>query len=211
MTNLLAERNENDAAIRGCSLLARYRAYHSPQRRGDVEAEIYRHLVEGRIVILDLSVGTLLVRNTMAERIAAYIFRASMGAFHGGTRPPNIIMYIEEAHNLIGRDNDLDTTWPRLAKEGAKAQIAFVYATQEPSSIHPNIMANTENWFVTHLNNDDELWALGKFYDFADFAPSLKRAQDVGFARVKTLSSPFVVPTQIDRFDPAEISRLIAR
>ncbi|MEN9115092.1 ATPase, partial [Xanthomonas perforans] len=119
--------------------------------------------------------------------------------------PQNVVLYVEEAHNLIGKKSELTATWPRIAKEGAKAKIAFVYATQEPSSVHPNILANTENWFVTHLNNDDELRTLGKFYDFGDFLPSLKSAQDVGFARIKTLSAPFVIPTQINRFTPEQV------
>jgi DNA helicase HerA-like ATPase len=125
-----------------------------------------------------------------------------MKYFVKGKQPPNIVVYTEESHNLIGKDLELDETWPRLAKEGAKYNIAMVYATQEVSSVHPNILANTENWFITHLNNEREIKELARFYDFDDFSSSLIRAQDVGFARVKTLSGPFVIPTQIDEFDP---------
>ncbi|AVW93885.1 DUF87 domain-containing protein [Vibrio parahaemolyticus] len=206
LINLIVGKNETDMPIRVKSYLGPIAEYHSINRDGEVEAEIYDLLLEGKIVILDLSVGSEMVRKAMAMRIARHILSNSMGRFHKNEKLPNIVIYVEEAHNLIGRKDDLIGVWPRIAKEGAKAKIAFVYATQEPSSIHPNILANTENWFVTHLNNEDELRSLGKFYDFSDFHDSLKTAQDVGFARIKTLSSPFVVPTQINRFTPKELA-----
>ncbi len=207
--NIMVRKNSSDRDFGGYRAITNYKVYHSNRRSSDVTQEVVRHLDEGKIVILDLSVGPVEIRTVLSERIARQIFERQMNDMHEGKTPKNIVLYVEEAHNIIGKKADLTNTWPRIAKEGAKARIAFVYATQEPSSVHPNILANTENWFVTHLNNDDELKTLGKFYDFSDFISSLKAAQDVGFARIKTLSSPFVIPTQINRFSPDEIKQRI--
>lgn len=205
LLNLLAQRSDTDTYIRGMKVFTRFSQYHSPKGSDDVAADVYAELERGKIVILDLSVGMPSIRQDMAERIAKRLFESSMNMFTEGGDPPQMVMYVEEAHNLIGKNSELDQTWPRIAKEGAKFKIALVYATQEPSSVHPNILANTENWFVTHLNNDDEINAISKFYDFSDFGKSLKKAQDVGFARIKTLSASFVVPTQVKLFDPKAV------
>ncbi len=208
LLNMIAQRR-GTGYISGHRILVDALRYHSPRRMRDVAEEVYDHLAEGKVVILDLSVGDARIRENISKQIAQTIFRNSMGYFVRGETPPNIIVYIEEAHNLIGRGMDLTETWPRMAKEGAKYRIGLVYATQEVTSMHPNILANTENWFITHLNNVREVKELAQFYDFGDFAQSLIRAQDVGFSRVKTLSSPFVIPVQIDKFDPeAERQRI---
>lgn len=208
--NVLVNESSGGTYIRGYRQLQEYVQYHSNTRQGDVVQEILGFLYEGRIVILDLSAGPVSIRKTLSDRVADAVFNRQFETLHRGEQPMNVVLYVEEAHNQIGKNDRLTDLWPRIAKEGAKARIAFVYATQEPSSVHPNILANTENWFVTHLNNDDELKTLGKFYDFSDFISSLKAAQDVGFARIKTLSSPFVIPTQINRFTPATIIQQIA-
>lgn len=200
--DMIAQKRGAGSFISGHRILADAVKYHSPRRSQDVADEIYAHLEQGRIVILDLSVGDARIREKISTQIARTIFNKSMQYFVEARTPPNIVVYIEEAHNLIGRKMELHETWPRLAKEGAKYQIALVYATQEVSSMHPNILANTENWFITHLNNLHEIKELAQFYDFEDFSRSLLRAQDVGFARVKTLSGPFVIPVQINKFDP---------
>ena len=210
LLNMLARQRSSGQPIGGYRAIVAYTAYHSAHRSQDVTEEILAHLDSGKIVILDLSVGPIEIREVLSERIARQLFERQMLKLNSGEVPQNVVLYVEEAHNLIGRKAELTTTWPRIAKEGAKARIAFVYATQEPSSVHPNILANTENWFVTHLNNDDELKTLGKFYDFSDFLPSLKAAQDVGFARIKTLSAPFVIPTQINRFTPEVLRQELA-
>lgn len=211
LLDMITQKRGANSYISGHRILVDSIRYHSPRRTVDVAQEIYDHLKNGKIVILDLSVGDARIREKVSTQIALRIFQNSMNYFVNGQTPPNIAVYIEEAHNLIGKKMDLTETWPRLAKEGAKYRISLVYATQEVSSMHPNILANTENWFITHLNNLREIKELAQFYDFDDFSDSLIRAQDVGFARVKTLSGPYVIPVQIDKFDPeAEIARVAA-
>lgn len=204
--NMMTNKNANDAYINGYKVLTSARKFHSPRRAQEVGDEIYEHLKNGKVVILDLSVGDPALREKISRQIASDVLNKSMNTFVEGKNPPNIVVYIEEAHNLLGKELDLTETWPRLAKEGAKYRIALVYATQEVSSVHPNILSNTENWFISHLNNEREIRELARFYDFSDFSRSLIRAQDVGFARIKTLSSPFVVPVQIDKFDPDTVA-----
>ena len=111
-------------------------------------------------------------------------------------------MYFEEAHNLFPKkeDKDLSQIYNRIAKEGAKLRLGLIYATQEVSSISANVLKNTQNWFVSHLNNRDELREVEKYYDFEDFADSLRQTSDRGFIRMKTYSNSFIVPVQIDRF-----------
>jgi len=184
------------------------KAWHSPSGSDNVPRDVYQELVNGKVVIVDLSVGTESTRKSKSEAIAKYLLGRALDSMANEQEPPIIMLYVEEAHNLIGKDNDLDTTWPRLAKEGAAMNIGMVYCTQEPSSVHPNILANTENFFVTHLNNEHEVKTIGAYYDFLDFKDLIKNAQDVGFSRIKTLSSNFVVPTQILRFTPADVKKI---
>ncbi len=169
------------------------------------DVEIIEALRLGKIVIIDLSQGDPNIQQLYSERICRRIFADSMNRFIHNSPNNFVQFYFEEAHNLFPKkdDKDLSQIYNRLAKEGAKLNLGLIYATQEVSSISGNILKNTQNWFIAHLNNDDELKELKKYYDFGDFAESLIRfsaSSDKGFVRMKTYSNPFVVPVQIDRF-----------
>jgi len=179
--------------------------YHTHTSKEPFEKEILKSLRQGKIIIIDLSQGDEEIQKVYSERICEYIFNNSMRRFTR-LKPNNFIQfYFEEAHNLFPKkeDKDLSQIYNRIAKEGAKLNLGMIYATQEVSSISSNILKNTQNWFIAHLNNEDELKEIKKFYDFADFIESLKRfsvESDKGFVRMKILSNPFVIPVQIDKF-----------
>lgn len=190
---------------------------HSPSVLADYADEIVDELIDGKLVIVDQSIGSEEEVRHTTERIVRSLFNRQKQVFanpprgqngdllrgdYGGILPPpDVIVYVEEAHNLIpAHDPKLDSIWARVAKEGSKYRIGLVYSTQEPSSILPNILKNTDNWFVAHLNNSDETRELRKYYDFDMFVDQILRASDTGFLRMRCLSNPYIVPVQIDKF-----------
>jgi hypothetical protein len=192
----------------GMRLISRLNEYHSPISTSDYANDIVADLREGRLVIVDQSTGDPDMNKAAGERLMWRVFNRQREDFIHPYRddtgailpPPDIIVYVEEAHNLLPAKEDLTTVWSRVAKEGSKFRIGLAYATQEPSSIQGNILKNTDNWFVAHLNNADELRELKKYYDFEDFSQQILTVPEPGFLRMRTLSNPYTVPVQVDRF-----------
>ena len=195
---------------RGLSIIQNTRQWHGLDSSTDYADDIVNHIRVGRLVIFDQALGDPNMNERAAARIMQRIFVAQQQAFVSPEtddndeikKPPPVIIYVEEAHTLLPKGSEIDTTniWARVAKEGAKFNIGLVYSTQEPSSIQTNILKNTENWFIAHLNNTDETRQLSKYNDFADFTDSITKVNETGFLRVRTLSSPYTLPVQIRKF-----------
>ncbi|MGW4324212.1 ATP-binding protein [Streptomyces sp. NPDC004684] len=190
------------------SAIRTIRPFHGPESAGDVAELLWQDMVAGRLSIVDLSSGNELVAKVMSERIVTHLLNKAGERFREDADPLEMQIVVEEAHNLFergGRDV-ADDPWVRLSKEAAKYKMGLIYATQEVTSVDKRILSNTSNWLVAHLNSDHETRELSHYYDFKVWAPSIIRAEDVGFVRMKTYSGKYIVPAQIAKFDHSMVN-----
>lgn len=185
---------------------------HDPNTASDFADAVVDDLRNGKLVIIDQSGADEEQNRNAAERVMWRIFRSQENAFKtrltsgealSESIAGHIIVYIEEAHNLLPRANardNLKTVWARAAKEGSKLNIGMVLATQAPSSVMPEILSETDNWILAYLNSENERRVIAGYMDFADFLDQIGKVSEQGFVRVKTLSQAYTVPVQLAKF-----------
>ncbi len=180
--------------------------YHSPSASDDYAPKVYSDLVDGKIVIVDLSRGSEGVLQFASERIINHLLAKAAERFRAGLAPHRMQLFLEEAQRLFDRAKfaeklaDRDP-YVRLAREAGKYKIGMIYSTQQVSSVEPDVLDNTANWIVAHLNSEAEVKLLRGRYEFDRFAEQILRAEDVGFVRIKTQSSRYIIPVQVRLFD----------
>ena len=183
---------------------------HDAAAPNDFAANVIEDLCAGKLVVVDQSTGDPKQNEKAAERIMWRVFRKQQESFRnaaGGTASTSdlghILVYVEEAHNLLPRASAADklsTVWARAAKEGSKMNIGMVLSTQAPSSIMPEILSETDNWILAYLNSRNERNVISGYMDFEDFLDQIGQVSEPGFVRLRTLSLAYTVPVQFDHF-----------
>jgi DNA helicase HerA-like ATPase len=198
----LLEVLENKNSWTGHNYIRPFNKYHSPLG-SSVFKEISDHIRDGRSVFIDLSQGNEAVRRNMVDRICRDVFNTQNRDFNSenGVGDRFVMLHFEEAHRLFRADDkDLNSIYNLLAKEGAKLNIAMVYSTQSMTTISPDLLKNTDNFLIAHLDDDRETREVARKYAFRDVADDVQRIQSKGFVRMLTRSHRFALPVQIHKF-----------
>lgn len=193
-------------SISGPKKITPFTDYHDP-RGGNLAQSIVSEVEQGKTVLIDLAQADQQVSQFYTEMLVKAVLAKQMDKFASLTTDEfeshSVLFYFEEAHNLFRSDDkDLKSTYNKLAKEGAKFRIGMVYATQSMTTLSPDLLKNTENFFIAHLNDDREVKEIERRYEFAGLGLDIQRARSKGYVRMITLSHRYALPVQIRLFTP---------
>jgi DNA helicase HerA-like ATPase len=192
----------SDNAIVAHNYIRPFNKYHNAQGSSIFE-ELAAHVTHGTSVFIDMSQSNEVVRNNLVDRVCREIFQEQNRRFNSqeGVGERFVMFYFEEAHRLFNKDDtDLNSIYNLLAKEGAKLNIAMVYATQSMTTISPDLLKNTDNFLIAHLDDDREAREVARKFAFRDLADDVQRIQSKGFVRMITKRHRFALPVQIHKF-----------
>jgi hypothetical protein len=194
----------------GPKMLSSCMPYHSDTAT-DFENDIIHALDDGQTIIMDLGSANETVLRFFSRTLSVAVFRHQEAKFVTNQLSDRYIqLYFEEAHMIFppsepGKVTDI---YSRFAKEGAKFHIGIVYSTQSPSTVNPELLSQTENFFIGHLSNANEVALLGKVQcAYANMGDYIMRYRQPGFMHMLTYSHRFVVPVQVRVFSGENASQ----
>lgn len=191
-------------SLTGHNYIRPFARFHDPNG-SSIFQDITQHARSGKTVFVEMARADEQLRRAFSERICQQLLFEMMEEFtHGTLGDRFVVVYFEESHTLFRADDkDLGNVYNKLAKEGAKFHISMVYATQSMTTLSPDLLKNTENFFIAHLDDDREVREVTRKYVFKDVAEDVQRTQSKGYVRMITASHRFALPVQINKFSPA--------
>jgi len=171
---------------------------------------IFKHLKEGRTVIVDLSlkdnidasiISTILIRKLFDDNKANF----TTDNEGKGDKIINCVIFVEEAQNVLSEEFVRSNANPfvRVAKEGRKFGLGLVAITQRPSAISEEIRTQAENFFVFHMGNSDDIRALVKSnvnYDGV-ISSFIQRETIPGNLYMVSSDQSFALPIRVSSFE----------
>lgn len=173
----------------------------------NIAQEVLYHLANNLIVVMDLSLIRVETAQNILGAILNKIFDYNKESFTGNRKAliPSITV-LEEAQNVLSEKaiSDEGSIFVRYTKEGRKYGLSLVYITQQPGSIDNTILSQTDNYFVMHVLNNEDIKALIKANNHYDGIISRFLQNEALQGNAYIYSSPYqpyIFPARVNHFD----------
>ena len=187
---------------------AKSNMYNVVNRLHDPQSQLItgtiRALREGRIVIVDISLLSSTAGYTIAGLLMRKIFNYNQENFTGGSSPIPVNVIIEEAQSVLGKRLEESSPFVEWVKEGRKYDLGAILVTQQPGSMAPEILSQSDNWFSFHLLSEGDASTLGKYnshYSHDVLAHLIGEPIPGNCYMWSAPKQPFVLPVRIRDFE----------
>jgi len=161
-------------------------------------------LRNGKIVIVDISLLSSTAGYNITGLIMRDIFNYNQENFTAEGSSIPVVAIIEEAQSVLGKSLSESSPFVEWVKEGRKYDLGAILVTQQPGSIAPEILSQSDNWFVFHVLSEYDAAVLQKYNSFysRDIILNIINEPIIGNCYMWSApSQPFVLPVKIHSFE----------
>ena len=168
-----------------------------------VGSAIVRDLVEGRVVLVDVSgLGSteeVLVASFLSRRVLEHWQTAYLDDPELHDALPVVSVALEEAQRVLAASADRDSNvFPRIAREGRKFKVGLCAVTQQPKLLDDELLSQFNTFFVLGLadEKDRNILRASAKQDISALGPEIQTLMP-GECLVVNLAAPFAVPARV--------------